>query len=122
MARTRPDTVALRLVALCRTYLRPPDGYATDDTTGDPTLDFSPALSAGEQSTYNDLLVMARFGIEASLTLAEFQAIKSQLAEIRSFRQRSLATWNGLTAAQREADEIAYLNDLTDVLRALLRS
>lgn len=122
MARSRPDATADALWQLCRTYLRVPDGYATDDATGNPIFDFTPALSAQEQAAFADLTTMARFGITASLSLAEYQALKPQLAEARTFRTRTMAQWNALTATQREADEIQYLNDLTDVLRALLRS
>ena len=86
------------------------------------TFTWTPDLSAAETTTFNDIVTMAQFGLAASISVTEFQAIKPQLAEIRTFRQRTLATWNGLTAAQREADEISYLNDLTDILRALLRS
>ena len=82
---------------------------------------FTPDLTAPEQTAFADLVAAGQTH-DVELTPSEYQAIKAQIAEIKTFRQRSLATWNGLTAAQREADEIAYLNDLTDVLRALLRS
>lgn len=112
-------TLAAKVAALCDTYLR------ATTVTGYPgatrTLVFTPELSAAEQATYDDLVRFAKFGISTTLTLAEFQALKPQLAEIRSFRTRTAAQWNALTTAQREADEVQFLNDLTDVLRALLR-
>ena len=72
---------------------------------------------------------MEHFGITNDLTLAEFQAIKGNLADLRNgsalvtaitaFRTRTLAQWNALTATQREADEVAYLNDLADAIADL---
>ena len=82
------------------------------------TLIFDQDLSPAEVTTLDEYMR----AFKTDLTRAERNAIEPQIAEIKTFRQRSLATWNGLTAAQREADEIAYLNDLTDVLRALIRS
>jgi hypothetical protein len=113
-----PDAAAMLLKDLCAAYLRPVTGW--DGATG--AWIFDPPLTTAEQAVLSDLQTMARFGITADLTLAEFQAIKPQLAELRTFRTRTLAAWQALTATQREADEIGYLNDLTDVLRALLRS
>ena len=106
---------------LCARYLRPVSAW-TDDGTGLLAAVFTPPLTTAEQTAFADIQTMAHFGITADISLAEFQAIKPQLAEIRTFRTRTLSAWQALTAAQREADEISYLNDLTDVLRALLRS
>jgi hypothetical protein len=109
------------LDALVRQNLRLPDTWWLETDTGLVTATFTPPLTATEQTAFADLQTMARLGITANLTLAEFQAIKSQLLEVRTFRSRTLAQWNALTATQREADQTSYLNDLADVLRALLR-
>lgn len=122
MALIDPDATALRLAELCEHYLRAADTYQTDGSTGAPVLVFVPPLTAAEQAKYDDLALMARFGISSSLTLAEFQAIKPALADARTQRQRTDAQWSALTAAQRDTQLIAWCRDLTDVLRALLRS
>lgn len=106
---------------LCLLYLRPPDSWSVDGS-GNLVGSWSPPLTTSEQATLADLQTMARFGVSADLSLAEFQALKPRLAEIRTFRTRTTAQWQALSASQREADEVQYLNDLTDVLRALLRS
>lgn len=113
--------------------LRPPDHL---DASGNPV--WVPPLTAAEQATLTDLQAMARFGITTSMTPAEYQAIKGNLAELRpgsalenaltTLRTRTDAQWNALTAAQRQAEQLAWLRDLTDavadlraVLAALLR-
>lgn len=97
-----------------------PVASADVDAAGTWTYTYVPDLTTAEQAQFDDL-VATYHTRNVQLTLAEYRAIKSQIAEIRAFRTRTLAQWNTLTAAQREADEISYLNDLTDVLRALLR-
>lgn len=85
---------------------------------------FTPDLTAAEAQAFTttiaDLSAAARTR-DISLTLAEYRAIKPALDEIRSFRTRTAAQWGALTVAQRVTDLIQYDNDLTDVLRALLR-
>lgn len=112
MANVPPDGRAIRLVDLCATYLRSPSSCATDGTTGDPILTFDPALTAAEQTTYSDLLLMAKFGISANLTLAEFQAIKPDLATARQYVGLSSPT---------SAQTVAALKSTIRVLGALLR-
>ena len=113
--------LSVRVAHLCGVYLRYPVITGQDDVTGAMLHQFNPPLTTAEQATFNDIILFAKLALDSDLSLAEFQAIKPQLAEIRTFRTRTFAQWNALTAAQREADEISYLNDLTDVLRALLR-
>jgi hypothetical protein len=113
MAPTFADKTALALVELCRAYLRAPDAFASDGDTGNPILTFVPALTAAEQATLVDLTTMARFGISASISLAEFQAIKPDLAIARQYV--------GL-AAPTAAQTAAALRSLIRVVGALLRS
>lgn len=82
-------------------------------------LVFTPDLTANEQQQLDRLARLARSGL--NVNQAQWSSLQAVLPEIRAFRTRTMAQWNALTAAQREADEIQYLNDLTDVLRALLR-
>jgi hypothetical protein len=126
------------LVPLISQYLRQPASWAFDAQQVNQPV-FEPPLTVAEQATLADLQLMAKFGIASSLTLAEFQAIKPNLAELRpgsalqtaiaALRTRTDAQWNALTAAQRQADQITWLRDLTDavadlrnVIAALLRS
>lgn len=111
MTRIFPDDTANRVAALCALYLRAPSGYATEDTTGDPVLDFEPALSTAEQTTYADLLAMARAHI-SGLSLAEYQALKPDLAGLR--------TYQGL-ASPTLAQTASAVKAQTRILRALLR-
>lgn len=112
MARIRPDGIADQLYGLCLLYLRAPAGYATDDVTSQPVFDFTPVLTTAEQATFTDLTTMAKFGITASITLAEFQAIKSDLATAR--------TYAGL-ASPTAAQTAAALKSTIRVIGALLR-
>lgn len=72
MANVTPDALAARVMQLCLLYLRAPSSFLTDNATGLPVLTFNPALSVGEQTTYNALLAMAQY--EAGQTLASWQA------------------------------------------------
>jgi hypothetical protein len=109
---------AASVTGILRLILRAPS-TASVDAEGTITTTFSPPLSAPEQATYDAAVRV--LGAPALVPPDTFDGIKPQLVEIRTFRQRSMATWNGLTTQQREADEITYLNDIVDVLRALLR-
>lgn len=104
--------------ALIAASIRPPSRW--DSSTDPPTPIFDPPLTAAEQTTLTDIRTMLRFGV--TLTLAEWQSIKAAAIEARTFRQRSGQTWNGLTTAQREADELQWLRDLTDILAVIIRS
>lgn len=79
---------------------------------GDPPT-WNPPLTAAEQTIYNDLVTMAKFGITASLTLAEFQAIKPDLATAKAYVANASPT-----AAQTNA----ALKSTIRVLGALLRA
>lgn len=111
MARIRPDTTADRLFALCCTYLRQPVGYATEDSTGDPVAEFAPPLTAPEQATLDDLVLLARSGLD--IGLARFRQIKADVATIRAY-----SAITSPSAAQRLAWERAISRV---VLVALLR-
>ena len=117
---TRAATYAeARLRDLCGRYLREPVmvTYADPDTF---TFVFDPPLTTAEETAYAQLQGSARTAM-TDISPSEWSALQPKVAEIRSFRTRTMAQWNALSAANREADEIAYLNDLTDVLRAMLR-
>lgn len=111
---TSPDDYAREVARLAGLYLRHPDtAYVLDGT---PTWDFVPPLSAAEQTTFAQLQRLARSG--ADMTLAEWQAIEPHLATLRTFRTRTTAQWNAMTAAQRDTAIIAGVNALIDVLRS----
>lgn len=105
------NTTDAALQGLCALYLRPCS--VTRDGADTVTLVFEPPLTAPEQATFADLQLMAKFGVAASLTLAEFQAIKPDLATAKAFL--GIAT---PTAAQSNA----ALKSTIRVLGALLRS
>lgn len=86
--------------------------WAVDPQTGEASATFSPALNATEQAIYDDLLTMARFGLSANITLAEFRAIKPDLATARAFV--------GI-ASPTAAQSNAALKATIRVLGALLR-
>jgi hypothetical protein len=93
------------------TLLRPP---VVNDPPG-PALrscSWTPDLSPAEQATLTDLTTMAKFGISADLSLAEFQAIKSDLVTAR--------TYVGL-ASPTAAQTAAALKSLIRIVGALLR-
>jgi hypothetical protein len=112
MANVLPNATAIRLAALAAVELRSPDTLATNGTTGDPVLTFSPPLTAAEQAILDDLALMAKFGVSADLSLAEFRAIKSDLVTAR--------TYVGL-ASPTAAQTAAALKSAIRVLGALLR-
>lgn len=85
MARTFPDETAVRLAELCGRFIRPPVGFATDDVTGLPIIDFEPPMTAAEQTVYANLLALAKSA--AALTPAQFDLARPQLQALRLFRQ-----------------------------------
>jgi hypothetical protein len=111
---------ALAVAALCRVYLRAPIVTGQDEQTGAMAFGFEPPLTSAEQTTFDQIVRMARSHV-TGLSLAEFTALQPVLTSIRANRTRSDAQWTALTAAQRDTQLIAWCRDLTDVLRALLR-
>jgi hypothetical protein len=103
------DNLALEMA--CAQYLRRPSGW-TDDGAGHFTPTFEPPLTTAEQATFADLQKMARFGIASSLTLAEYQAMKADLATGRAFL--------GI-ASPTQAQAVAAERAIIRVLGALLR-
>lgn len=65
-------------------FLRPPLTYGMDPQ-GNPIATFEPPLSGAEQTTFNDIILMAKLGLTNDLSLAEFQAIKPDLATAKTF-------------------------------------
>jgi hypothetical protein len=96
------DFVLRQLLAL---YLRPWVNWS-----GGPVWD--PPLTSGEQATLADLSVMANFGITSTITLAEYQAIKPDLALGRAFL--------GI-ASPTNAQAVAAEKAIIRVIGALLR-
>ena len=112
MTTVRPDDIAQRARDLCVLYLRAPDGYATDDATGNPILTFTPVLTPGEQTTYNRLLNLAKSLVDG-ITPAEWQAIEPDIA--------GLVTYQGL-ASPTLAQTVLAVKAQSRILRALLRN
>ena len=81
---TTPFGSILTVEGMCAKYLRPVSGWTGSDATG-YTATFNPALTTGEQTTYNDIETLVNFGIASTITLAEFQAIKPDLVTARTF-------------------------------------
>jgi hypothetical protein len=105
-----PDLLAV----IVRVGLRQPEiGGVTDDPVRE--LTWTPDLTPAEQDALRAAVAAAR------LTVAERTALEPVVAEIRTFRTRTPAEWNALTAAQRDSALIQWCQDLTDVLRAILR-
>lgn len=113
MATLRPDAVAQALFGLCVLYLRAPNSIATDATTGAPVFEFIPPLTTAEQASFADLQLMAKFAIGDDLTLAEFQAMKPDLATGKQYL--------GL-ASPTNAQTVAVIKAIIRVLGDLLRS
>jgi len=111
MAIPAPSAIDIALQNLCAIYLRP------CTLNGDPVngivATFEPPLTANEQLTFADLKLMAGFGITSNITLAEFQAIKPDLATAKAFV--------GI-ASPTAAQSNAALKSTIRVLGALLRS
>lgn len=107
-----PDPTGPALLALCAAYLRLPTATynAATDTT---TYAFVPPLTTAEQATFADLQLMAKFAISDNLTLAEFQAMKPDLATGK--------TYLGL-ASPTNAQTVAVIKAIIRVLGDLLRS
>ena len=106
------DAYAMRVVALCRIYLRDPNGFATDDITNDPIITFVPPLTSVEQTTYNRLLNLAKSLVDG-ITFAEWQAIEPDIA--------GLVTYQGL-ASPTLAQTVLAVKAQSRILRALLRN
>lgn len=107
MAITRTDPQYDTLLALCSTYLRPPDRW--DDGLG--ALVWEPPLTTAEQATFGDLQLMARFGV--TLTLAEWQSIKADAAGLRNYLGVASPT-----AAQTAAATKAIIRVLGTIIRS----
>lgn len=105
------------LYAVVPTYVRIPDSITA--TATEIVLTFTPDLTAGEAGKLGTLVRYGR--AETTLTLDEYAALEGALSDLRAQRTRTDAQWNALTAAQRDAQLIAWCRDITDVLRALLR-
>lgn len=70
------------LADLTALYLRPIAQW-DDDGAGEMTAVFVPPLSGAEQTTFTDLQLMAKFGVQ--MTLAEWQSIKADAAALKAY-------------------------------------
>lgn len=96
---------------LLRANLRSPETVLWDQATLTATFRFTPDLTASEAATFADLLATVRTR-DVQLTPAEYQAIKPDIALLRTF-----AGINSPTLAQTAAATKAQ----SRILRALLR-
>lgn len=81
--------------------------------TTPPTPSFGVSLTTAQQATLADILTMMKFGISDDLTLAEFQAMKPDLATGKAYL--------GLTSPTN-AQTVAAVKAIIRVLGDLLRS
>ena len=65
-------------------------------------LVYDPDLSPAEQAIYDRLVRVVRSPV--SITPAEWEAIESDIAAYRTFRQMTPAAFGALTAAQRDTE------------------
>jgi len=107
-----PDAATLRLVALCRLYLRDPAGCATDDVTGFPVVMFDPFLTVDEQATFDRIARLAKSLVQG-ITASEWQALEPDIA--------GLVTYQGL-ASPTLAQTVLAVKAQSRILRALLRN
>lgn len=114
-----PDDFALKVLNLCRQYLRAPDGVATDSDTGAVVATFTPPLSAAEQTSFADIQAMAKSSI--GLTLTEYQTIKPFLPTMRTFQQMSQSDFIALGQNARDRMLFDTLSAVIRVERVLLR-
>lgn len=105
------------LYALEEQYLRHYSDITTTPT--EIVLTYLPDLTTAEADRLTSIVRYGR--ADTSLTLDEYLAVEPTLAIIRTQRLRTDAQWNALTAAQRDAQLIAWDRAITDLLRALLR-
>lgn len=90
--------------------IRPISGW---DNATPPGPVWTPPLNAAEQVAWADLQKMLQFGIASTLTLAEYQAMKADLATGKAY----LALNNPTTA-----QTVAVVKAIIRTLGALLRS
>lgn len=103
-------TEPFAFVALVTENLRAPATW-TAQPDGSVLCTFSPVLTAAEQTTFDDLSTMARFGV--TLTLAEWQSVKPDAALLR--------TYNGI-ASPTLAQTIAATKAQNRILATIIRS
>jgi hypothetical protein len=92
--------------------VRTPTDVSYDAASDTSTLVFTPDLTAAEAAAFDDLVAVHR-AREVSITLAEYRAIKADIATARAYV--------GL-ASPTAAQTAAALKSLTRIVGALLRS
>jgi hypothetical protein len=107
--RELPDTYTWRVALLAGNTIRPASAFGVDD--GVPTWDFNPPLTAGEQTTLDGIKRYVHS--EATITLAEWQAVQSDID--------GLLQYQGL-ASPTLAQTVAAVKAQSRILKALLRS
>jgi hypothetical protein len=103
------NAVVFTLADLCGQHLRP--ATTVGDAVGVGWV-FTPALSAGEQTTFNTLVKIANLSV-VGITPAEWQAIQPDID--------GLVTYQGL-ASPTLAQTVLAVKAQSRILRALLRS
>lgn len=103
-----PNKIADAVLAACEAAGRPAIGFGGGDTR---TLIFTPDLTATEQSQLDDIITAC--GTNLSLTLAEWRAIKSDVAGLKQYIGLSSPT---------AAQTVAATKAIIRVLGAILRS
>lgn len=99
------------LLAAVTGAIRAPDTVLWDQATATATYVFTPDLSSAESVTFTDLVAAFRQH-EVAITLAEYQAIKPDLALLK--------TYAGI-ASPTLAQTVAATKAQSRILRAMLR-
>lgn len=111
-------TDAEQLIGYLSHYLRAP-ATASIDAEGVITTTFDPPLSASEQVTYDSMI--QTLSTPDVMRPEIFEAIKPDLAVMRTFRQQTQASFLALTQNQRDRALFDVINAQTNVLRAILK-
>lgn len=105
---------------LVRATMREPLTVGEDEATGAMVFTFDPPLTAAEQTLFDNLVRQVRSRVPG-ITPAEWEALKPNLAALRTFRQQTQAEFMAKTATVRDRELFDAINAITNVLRALLR-
>ena len=108
---TFPNPQDAEIIALVSERLRPPSEYGRDES-GSFFLRFDPPLTAQEQARVDAFIGMVRSPVKVDPE--EWEALLPTLQQLRAFRTR--------TSAPTNAQVLATMDNIIDVLRALLRN
>ncbi len=105
------DPVILRVVELCRLYLRAPTTW-TSDAAGSPILTFAPPLTTAEQTRFNSISNLAK-SLVAGITADEWVAIESDIAGLQQYQNLANPTL---------AQTVLAVKAQSRILRALIKN